>query len=183
GAVLTGGNPFEGPRSDHHPNKPIKTGVGPDLFGQAAKSLGYHPFPLPVATASAPYTNPDGMTLGDCQYFGHLHPTGCEATAKASPNGTITPALRADQKFVLRTRVFVSKLLYDRQAKRVTGVAYTDMRTGEEFEQPAGLVVLSSYVFGNTQQLLLAGIGEPYDHATRKGAGGQKHCHPFQGRG
>jgi len=108
GTVLTGGNPFEGPRSDHYPNKPIKTGVGPDLFGQAAKSLGYHPFPLPVATASAPYTNPEGMTLGACEYCGHCNRTACEANAKASPNVTIMPALRADQKFVLRTRVFVS---------------------------------------------------------------------------
>ena len=61
------------------------------------------------------------------------------------------------------------RLVYDRDARRVTAVRYTDMRTGEEYEQPAGLVVLSAYVFGNTQQLLLAGIGEPYDHATGKG--------------
>jgi gluconate 2-dehydrogenase alpha chain len=67
GKILAGGNPFEGPRSDHYPNKPIKTGLGPGMFGEAAKSLGYHPFPLPVATSSAPYVNPEGLTLGGCQ--------------------------------------------------------------------------------------------------------------------
>ena len=36
-----------------YPNKPIKTGVAPAMFGEAAKSLGYHPFPIPVATSSA----------------------------------------------------------------------------------------------------------------------------------
>ena len=51
----------------------------------------------------------------------------------------------------------------------MTGVIYTDMRNGEEYEQPAGIVVLSSYVFGNTQHLLLAGIGEPYDRGDRQG--------------
>ncbi len=28
------------------------------------KSLGYHPFPVPTATSSAPYVNPEGITLG-----------------------------------------------------------------------------------------------------------------------
>ena len=42
------------------------------------------------------------------------------------------------------------------------------MKTGEEYEQPASIVILSSFVFSNTQQLLLAGIGEPYDSKTGK---------------
>src|SRR5438874_1423039 len=50
GNIVAGGNPFEGARSDDYPNKSIKAGVGPEMFGSAAKSLGYHPFPLPVAT-------------------------------------------------------------------------------------------------------------------------------------
>ena len=45
--------------AQNYPNKPIKTALGPGMFGEAAKSLGYHPFPLPVATSSAPYTNPE----------------------------------------------------------------------------------------------------------------------------
>ncbi|MFY9770141.1 MAG: hypothetical protein WAK04_07895 [Xanthobacteraceae bacterium] len=60
------------------------------------------------------------------------------------------PWLR-EPKFELRTRAFVSKLNYDKRAKKVTGVIYTDLKTGEEYEQPAGMVVLSSFVFGNVQ--------------------------------
>jgi gluconate 2-dehydrogenase alpha chain len=183
GQIVPGGNPFEGPRSDHYPNKPIKTGLGPNMFGEAAKSLGYHPFPLPVATASAPYVNPEGITLGGCQYCGHCNRTACEANAKASPNVNVLPVLRGDPKFELRTRTFVTRLLYDKAARKVTGVLYTDMRTGEEYEQPAGLVVLSSYVFGNTQQLLLAGIGEPYDPATGKGVVGKNYGYQFEAGG
>jgi gluconate 2-dehydrogenase alpha chain len=59
GTRVAGGNPFEGPRSEHYPNKPIKTGTGPAMFSQAANSLGYHAFPVPVATSSAPYVNPE----------------------------------------------------------------------------------------------------------------------------
>ena len=64
GKPIAGGNPFEGPRSQHYPNKPIKTAVAPAMFGAAAASLGYHPFPMPTATSSAPYVNPEGITLG-----------------------------------------------------------------------------------------------------------------------
>ena len=183
GKIVAGGNPFEGPRSDDYPNKPIKTALAPGMFGDAAKKLGYHPFPLPVATSSAPYVNPEGLTLGACQYCGHCNRTACEANAKASPNVNVMPALRTDAKFELRTRAFVTRLVYDKAARKVTGVLYTDMRTGEEFEQPAGIVVLSSFVFGNTQQLLLAGIGEPYDPATGKGVVGKNYAYQFEAGG
>ncbi len=87
------------------------------------------------------------------------------------------PVLRADPKFELRARSWVSRLTYDKKAKKVTGVVYTDTRTGEEYEQPAGLVVLSAYVFGNISLLLNSGIGEPYDPATQKGAVGRNYCY------
>jgi len=180
GKIIEGGNPFEGPRSDEYPNKPIKTGLPGLMFGDAAKSLGYHPFPIPVSTSSAPYTNPEGMTLGACEYCGFCNRTGCEANAKASATITLMPALRLDPRFELRTRAFVSSLIYDRAAREVAGVRYTDMRTGEEYEQPAALVVLSAFTFGNTQLMLLAGIGEPYDHATGAGVVGKNYCYQFE---
>jgi gluconate 2-dehydrogenase alpha chain len=183
GTKVAGGNPFEGPRSEHYPNKPIKTGTGPAMFSAAANSLGYHAFPVPVATSSAAYVNPEGITLGRCEYCGHCNRTACESNAKASPNVNLMPVLRADPRFELRTRVFVTRLVYDKAAKRVTGVVYTDMQTGEEYEQPAGIVVLSSFVFGNTQQLLLAGIGEPYDPRTGKGVVGKNYCYQFEAGG
>jgi gluconate 2-dehydrogenase alpha chain len=183
GRLISGGNPFEGPRGEHYPNKPIKTAVAPAMFGAAAANLGYHPFPTPTATSSAPYVNPEGITLGACEYCGHCNRTACEANAKASPNVNIVPVLRTEPKFELRTRAFVTRLNYDRDAKRITSVLYTDMKTGEEYEQPAGIVILSSFVFGNTQQFLLAGIGEPYDPRTGKGVVGKNYCYQFEAGG
>ena len=47
GEKIAGGNVFEGPRQREYPNPPmIQTQAGV-LFEQAAKSLGYHPFPQP----------------------------------------------------------------------------------------------------------------------------------------
>ena len=180
GKIVDGGNPFEGPRANDYPNKPIKSAAPSLMFGDAAKKLGYHPFPAPVAIASAPYENVEGIALGECQYCGYCNRIGCEANAKASANTTVLPVLRGDPKFELRTRAFVTRLLYDKDARRVTGVVYTDLRTGEEYEQPANIVVLSSYVFGNTQALLLAGIGQPYDRATGKGLVGKNYCYQFE---
>jgi len=74
----------------------------------------------------------------------------------------------------------VARLIYDKAARKVQGVVYVDMRTGEEYEQPAGLVVLCGYVFSNTQFMLLAGIGEPYDPSTGKGAVGRNYCFQTQ---
>jgi gluconate 2-dehydrogenase alpha chain len=180
GTIVPGGNPFEGPRSNEYPNKPIKTSAPGLMFSDAARSLGYHPFPAPVAITSAAYNNFEGVTLGACEYCGFCNRIACEANAKASANTTIMPLLRPDPKFELRTRAFVTKLIYDSGAKRVTGVVYTDLRTGEEYEQPANIVVLSSYVFANTQSLLLAGIGEPYDRAGGNGVVGKNYCYQFE---
>jgi gluconate 2-dehydrogenase alpha chain len=183
GKLIAGGNPFEGPRNEDYPNKPIKTAAAPAMFGAAAKNLGYHPFPVPTATSSAPYVNPEGITLGACEYCGHCNRTACEANAKASPNVNIVPVLRAEPKFELRTQAFVTRLNYDKDAKRIASVIYTDMKTGEDYEQPAGVVILSSFVFGNTQQFLLAGIDEPYSPTTGKGVVGKNYCYQFEAGG
>jgi gluconate 2-dehydrogenase alpha chain len=183
GKLIAGGNPFEGPRNEDYPNKPIKTAAAPAMFGAAAKNLGCHPFPVPTATSSAPYVNPEGITLGACEYCGHCNRTACEANAKASPNVNIVPVLRAEPKFELRTQAFVTRLNYDKDAKRIASVIYTDMKTGEDYEQPAGVVILSSFVFGNTQQFLLAGIDEPYSPTTGKGVVGKNYCYQFEAGG
>jgi gluconate 2-dehydrogenase alpha chain len=174
---------FEGPRSNEYPNAPIKSSSAGLLFALAAKSLGYHPFPLPMAIVSSAYVNAEGVKMGGCEYCGFCNRTACAPNAKASPNSTILPVLRPDPKFELRTRCFVTKLNYDKAAKKVASVTYTDMRSGEEYEQPAGIVVLSSFVFGNVQQLLLAGIGEPYDRATGKGVVGKNYAYQFEAGG
>src|SRR5262249_17818337 len=60
----------------------------------------------------------------------------------------------------------------------------------EEFEQPAGLVLLCAYAINNVHLMLLSGIGEPYDPVVQKGVIGKNYCYQtgagatlfFQGR-
>jgi gluconate 2-dehydrogenase alpha chain len=183
GQKIDGGNVFEGPRSDEYPNPALKPSPGSVIFSEACKSVGYHPFPAPFAAPSRPYTNIYGVTLGKCEYCGFCGRNSCEANAKASSTINVMPALRSDPKFTLKTRAFVTKLLHDKQAKRVTGVLYTDMKTGEEFEQPANLVILSAFVMGNNHMLLYSGIGQPYDPKTGKGLVGKNYCYQFEANG
>ena len=52
GTIQDGGNPFEGARSRPYPTPPMKQGYGHTLFGEAAKQLGYKPFPQPSGNLS-----------------------------------------------------------------------------------------------------------------------------------
>ena len=156
GKVQEGGNPFEAPRQNEFPQKPLPITEAGVIFTEAAKKLGYKPFPLPAANSPEAYTNPDGMQLGQCQFCGHCERFICEANAKASPEVLLYPMLRKRKGFELRLQTHVLEILYDRKAKRATGVRYIDRVTGEEYEQPADVVVLSSFTMSNTKFLLMA---------------------------
>jgi gluconate 2-dehydrogenase alpha chain len=147
------------------------------LFERAAKSLGYHPYPTPASTISAAYTNPEGAVMGACEYCGHCDRFGCAVNAKASPNACVLPILMQDRHFTLRANSFVTQIVYDKASRKATAVRYVDMNTGEEFEQPAGLIALCSYTFSNTRLMLLSGIGTPYDPQTMTGAVGKNYCY------
>lgn len=177
GAKQPGGNPFEAPRRDEYPQKPLEMLEAGVMFKVAAESLGYHPFPTPAANSSASYTNPDGMALGPCQYCGHCARFLCEANAKAAPNTLLYPLLRRRKGFELRENAQVLSLVYDQQGKRVRGVRYLDLVRGEEYEQPADVVVLAAFTMSNTRLLLLSGIGMPYDPARNVGVVGKNFCY------
>jgi gluconate 2-dehydrogenase alpha chain len=181
GEKIAGGNVFEGPRQNEYPNKPLVKSEAGTIFETAAQSLGYHTFQAPASNASAPYTNPEGVTLGGCVYCGHCERFGCEVNAKASPNSTLLPVLLQEPRFELRTHAYVKELVYDRQARKVKAVRYVDTLSGEEFEQPAGLVILGAYTFNNTLLMLVSKIGQPYDPKTGKGAVGKNYCYQVGG--
>ncbi len=176
GAIQQGGNPFEGPRSRPYPTPPMKQGYGHTLFAEAAKQLGYKPFPQPSGNLSQSYTNPLGVTLGQCTYCGFCEWFGCANYSKASPQTTILPVLLRDPHFEARTECEVMRINLDRSGKWATGVTYVDS-SGTEWEQPADLVLLCAFSLFNVQLLLLSGIGAPYDPQTCQGQIGRNFTH------
>src|SRR6185436_20169488 len=107
---------------------------------------------------------------GYCQFF------GCEMGAKASPQTAVLPNLVKQKKFELRTLANVVKVNLDSAKKRAVSVSYVDSR-GREFEQPAEMVLLTSYVFNNVRLMLLSGIGNAYDPVTNTGAVGRNYAY------
>ncbi len=174
GRQIEGGNIFEGPRSSEYPTPPMKLPHLAALFHDGAHALGYHPFPLPAATTSVPYTNPDGVARAGCSFCGYCERFGCMIGAKAQPTNTLMPVLAHRNNFELRTGAWVRRVIVE--GGRVRGIRYVDSR-GEEIFQPADLVFLASWTLNNTRLLLLSGIGEPYDPETGKGVVGRNLTH------
>jgi gluconate 2-dehydrogenase alpha chain len=176
GKIQDGGNPFEGARSRPYPTPAQKQGYGHTLFAEAAKQLGYKPYPQPSGNLSQSYTNPLGVTLGQCTFCGFCEWFGCANYSKATPQTTILPVLLRNPNFEARTECEVTRINLDNTGKRATGVTYVDP-SGEEFEQPADLVLLCAFQLFNVQLLLLSGIGTPYDPRTGKGQIGRNFTH------
>ena len=176
GEKIAGGNVFEGPRQREYPNPPmIQTQAGV-LFEEAAKSLGYHPFPQPSANASQPYVNPDGVAYGACHYCGYCERFGCEVNAKASPHFTVIPLAAKKSNVEMRTNARVLKVNLDAAKNRAESVTYIDA-SGREFEQPGGIVILAAYALGNVHLMLWSGIGRPYDPVTGEGVVGRNYAY------
>ncbi|OLV15701.1 GMC family oxidoreductase [Deinococcus marmoris] len=177
GKVQAGGNPFEGPRARAYPNPPMKRSQLGDLFQNATQNLGYHPFPGPSANMTQAYTNPDGQALGACMYCGFCERFGCDYNAKASPNNTVLPTALATGKFEVRHDANVVRVNMDSSKKRAVSVTYVDLITGEEIEQPAEMIFLTSFTFGNVKLLMVSGIGDIYDPVTNKGIVGRNYTY------
>lgn len=176
GRIQEGGNPFEGRRSSEYPNPPMHMTFSQHQFERAARELGLTPFPGPSANMSQPYTNPLGCQLGPCSYCGFCEKYGCGNYSKASPQTTILPVLMTKPNFKLKTHNEVLRVKLDKSGRRATGVIHVDTQ-GNEYEQPADLVILCAYQLWNTHLMMLSGIGEIYNPTTGEGLVGKNYCY------
>ena len=176
GKIQAGGNPFEGPRSRPYPTPAQQQPFSHALFGKAAAEIGYKPFPQPSGNLSQAYTNPLNVRMGPCTYCGFCEWFGCGNYSKASPQTTLLPVLLRKANFEARDLCEVTRINTDSTGKRATGVTFVDA-SGNEFEQPADLVILSAFTIFNVQLLLLSKIGTPYDPVSNKGVIGRNFTH------
>ncbi|MCY0386837.1 GMC family oxidoreductase [Robbsia sp. Bb-Pol-6] len=173
GAVAdASGNPFEANRSSGFPLPAQKEQYQSALFRRAAQDVGFHPFALPSANASRPYTNPYGCQMGPCTFCGYCSGYACYNYSKASPNVNILPALRQTKHFELRANSNVLRIDLDSTKKKATGVTYIDAH-GDTVHQPANIVVASTFAYNNAHLFLVSGIGKPYDPASGTGVVGR----------
>ncbi|MGJ4995929.1 GMC family oxidoreductase [Bradyrhizobium sp. HKCCYLS3077] len=176
GQAQAGGNPFEGWRERDYPTPPMKQGYSQELFTKAAAGMGLHPFPRPSANLSSAYTNPYGCSMAPCTYCGFCERFGCSNYSKSSPQTCVLPALVREPNFEARTECEVTRVNLSGDGKMATGVIYVDAN-GEEWEQPADLVLLCAYGLFNVRLMLLSGIGKPYDPNSGEGVVGRNYAY------
>jgi len=144
---LAGANPFEGPRSKPYPLPPMPVKSSGVLFDRAAKKLGLHPFPAPVAILSQPYRG-----RGACVNCGFCESFGCEMRAKSSTLVSVIPTAEKTGRCEIRSDCYVRKIETD-GAGRATGAIYFDRNRREIFQRAKAVFVCANGA--ETPKLLL----------------------------
>ena len=153
GKVDARGNIFEGPRRREYPMPPLRGTGFTEMMGDAARKLGWHPFPGPAAINSRTYEN-----RAACAYHGYCARGGCHINAKGSTAVTTIPKAQKTGRFDVVTQATTTTIEADANG-RVSGVNY--VKDGVEYFQPADVVLLASYVYENVRLLLLS-RSKPY---------------------
>ncbi|HEX7373550.1 MAG TPA: GMC family oxidoreductase [Steroidobacteraceae bacterium] len=146
---LAGASPFDPPRSRPYPMPPLPVKSSGVLFERGARKLGLHPFPAPMAIASAPYRG-----RAACAHCGFCMGFGCEMQAKSSTLYNMIPEAEATGRCEVRPLSYVSRVETN-AAGRATGVAYFDQDKREHF-QKARAVVLSANGAETARLLLMS---------------------------
>jgi choline dehydrogenase-like flavoprotein len=144
---LAGASPFDPPRSKPYPMPPLPVKSSGVLFERAARKLGLHPYPAPMAINSVTYKErPACAQCGLCGGF------GCEVMAKSSSVWTVIPEAEATGRCEVRSESYVFRIGMN-PAGRATGVHYFDREKKEQFQKARAVVVCANG--SETPRLLL----------------------------
>ena len=149
GKIDTRGNIFEGPRLREYPMPPLRGTEFTELMGAAASKLGWRPFPGPAAINSEAYDDRPG-----CMYHGFCSRGGCPISAKNSTAVSTIPKAVGTGQLKVITLATTTNVTIDDKTGRATGVTY--VKGGQQYFQPADVVLLASYTYENVRLLLLS---------------------------
>jgi gluconate 2-dehydrogenase alpha chain len=142
------GNIREGPRSEPFPMPPLRPGGWGRLMAQAARQMGWHPFPVPAAINSVAY---DGRPA--CTYCGYCQHNVCHNNSKGAIHVNMIPRAEVTGRLRIETDARVTGIEIDSEG-RACGVTF--IRDGQMCYQPAKVVVVGGFVFENVRLLLLS---------------------------
>jgi choline dehydrogenase-like flavoprotein len=146
---LGGVSPFESFRSKPYPLPPMPNKSSGVLMERAAKKLGFHPVPVPVAMLSQAYRGRSA-----CIHCGFCSGFGCQVGAKSSSLVAVIPAIEKNSHCELRPNSYVREISADKSG-RVTGAVYFDANKKEIF-QKAKAVIVSANGLGSPRLLLMS---------------------------
>jgi choline dehydrogenase-like flavoprotein len=135
---LGGASPFESPRSRPYPLPPMPIKSSGVLMEMAAKKLGWHAAPVPVAILSQPYRGRNA-----CIHCGLCSGFACENGAKSSTLVSVIPEAEQTGRCEVRTGCYVREIAVN-QRGRVTGAVYFDVRKREVFQRAKAVVLCAN---------------------------------------
>ncbi len=160
---LGGANPFEAPRSKPYPLPPMPVKSSGVLFDRAAKKLGLHPYPAPMAILSQPYQGRSACVhCGFCEYF------GCEMRAKSSTLVSVIPIAEKTGRCEIRPNSYVRKIETDSHG-RVMGAVYFDAQRRQIFQRAKAVVLCANGA--ETARLLLLSKSKRFPHGLANSSG------------
>jgi choline dehydrogenase-like flavoprotein len=160
---LAGANPFEAPRSKPYPLPPMPVKSSGVLFERAARKLGLHPYPAPMAILSQPYQG-----RAACAHCGFCESFGCEMRAKSSTLVSVIPGAEKSGRSEIRPNSYVRKIETDAHG-RVTGAIYFDARRREIFQRAKAVVLCANGA--ETARLLLLSKSKRFPHGLANSSG------------
>ena len=144
---LAGANPFDPPRTRGYPLPPLPIKPAGVLAERAAKKMGWHAFPAPMAIISQPYRGRSA-----CANCGFCESYGCEMNAKSSSLATMIPEAEKTGRCEIRPHSYVHRVETN-AAGRTTGVTYFDADKREILQRAKSVILCANGA--ETPKLLL----------------------------
>jgi choline dehydrogenase-like flavoprotein len=160
---LAGASPFDPPRSKPYPMPPLPVKGSGVIFERAARQLGWHPFPAPMAILSQPRPGRSAcVNCGFCLGF------GCEVGAKSS---SLAAAIRVAEKTgrcEIRPNSYVHRIETDANGRAV-GAVYFDEKRNTHLQKAKAVVVCANGA--ETPRLLLLSANKQFPNGLANSSG------------
>jgi choline dehydrogenase-like flavoprotein len=160
---LAGASPFDPPRSKPYPMPPLPVKGSGVIFEQAARKLGWHPFPAPMAILSQPRPGRSAcINCGFCLAF------GCEVGAKSS---SLAAAIRMAEKTgrcEIRPNSYAHRVELDANGK-AAGAVYFDEQRNVHLQKAKAVVICANGA--ETPRLLLLSANKQFPNGLANSSG------------
>jgi choline dehydrogenase-like flavoprotein len=160
---LAGASPFDPPRSKPYPMPPLPVKSSGVIFEQAARKLGWHPFPAPMAILSQPRPGRSAcVNCGFCLAF------GCEVGAKSS---SLVAAIRVAERTgrcEIRPNSYVHRIEVDSRGRAI-GATYFDEKRSVYMQKAKAVVVCANGA--ETPRLLLLSANKQFPDGLANSSG------------
>jgi choline dehydrogenase-like flavoprotein len=160
---LAGASPFDPPRSKPYPMPPLPVKSSGVIFEGAARKLGWHPFPAPMAILSQARPGRSAcINCGFCLGF------GCEVGAKSSSLAAAIHVAEKTGRCEIRPNSYVHRIELDANG-RATGAVYFDEKRNVHLQKAKAVIVSANGA--ETPRLLLLSANKQFPDGLANSSG------------